>query len=174
MITATAFAIAVGAEVLLFTPYLVGERTLYFDSQIRGSFIGIDARHTLDNFARAVLEGITFSLKDSQVLLYPKHEMQRLVSIGGGAQNAVWLQMQADIFNMPVTTLEVEQGPGLRTAMLAATRLGWYADLDECVDNFVAYGDTIMPIPENVDKYQRIYEVYRKIYPQTRALCGEK
>ncbi len=52
--------IAVGAEGLLFTPYLVGERTPYFDSQIRGSFIGIDARHTLDHFARAVLEGITF------------------------------------------------------------------------------------------------------------------
>lgn len=174
MITATAFAIAVVAKVLLFTPYLVGERTLYFDSQIRGSFIGIDARHTLDHFARAVLEGITFSLKDSQALLDPKRELKRLVSVGGGAKNAVWLQMQADIFNMPVTTLEVEQGPGLGAAMLAATGLGWYADLDECVDDFVAYGNTIMPIPENVDKYQRIYEVYRKIYPQTRALCGEK
>lgn len=165
--------IAIGAEGLLFTPYLVGERTPYFDSQIRGSFIGIDARHTLDHFARAVLEGITFSLKNSQCLLDPKHELQRLVSVGGGAKNAVWLQMQADIFNMPVTTLEVEQGPGLGAAMLAATGLGWYADLDECVDNFVAYGDTIMPTPENVDKYQRIYEVYRKIYPQTRMLCGE-
>lgn len=75
--------IAVGAEGLLFTPY--------FDSQIRGSFIGIDARHTLDHFARAVLEGITFSLKDSQALLDPKHELQRLVSVGGGAKNAVWL-----------------------------------------------------------------------------------
>lgn len=82
--------------------------------------------------------------------------MKRFVSVGGGVKNAVWLQMQADIFNMPVTTLEVEQGPGLGAAMLAATRLGWYADLDECVDNFVAYGDTIMPIPENLDKYQRI------------------
>ena len=91
---------------------------------IRGSFIGIDARHTLDHFARAVLEGITFSLKDSQVLLDPKHELQRLVSVGGGAKNAVWLQMQADIFNMPVTTLEVEQGLGLGAAMLAATGLG--------------------------------------------------
>lgn len=109
-------------------------------------------------------------MKDSQEPLDPKRELKQLVSVGGGAKNAVWLQMQADIFNMPVTTLEVEQGPG--AAMLAATGLGWYADLDECVDNFVAYGDTIMPIPENVDKYQRIYEVYREIYPQTRGLCG--
>ncbi len=112
-------------------------------------------------------------MKDSQALLDPKRELKWLVSVGGGAKNAVWLQMQADIFNMPVTTLEVEQGPGLGVAMLATTGLGWYADLDECVDNFAAYGDTIMTIPENVYKYQRIYEVYRKIYPQTRALCGE-
>lgn len=164
--------IPVGAEGLLFTPYLVGERTPYFDSQIRGSFIGIDARHTLDHFVRAVLEGITFSLKDSQVLLEPKRELKRLVSVGGGAKNRAWLQMQADIFNMPVTTLEVEQGPGLGASMLAATRLGWYSDLADCVDKFVAYGDTIRPIPENVDKYRQIYEVYRKIYPQTKVLCG--
>ncbi len=53
-----------------------------------------------------------------------EYELQRLVSVGGGAKNAVWLQMQADIFNMSVTTLEVEQGPGLGAAMLAATGLG--------------------------------------------------
>lgn len=81
--------IPVGADVLLFTPYLVGERTPYFESQIRGGFIGIDARHTLDHFARAVLEGIIFSLKDSQVLLDPKRELKRLVSVGGGAKKRV-------------------------------------------------------------------------------------
>lgn len=108
--------IPVGAKGLLFTPYLVGERIPYFDSRIRGSFIGIDARHTLDHVARAVLEGITFSLKDSQVLLDPKRELKRLVSVGGGTKNQAWLQMQ-----MPVTTLMVEQGPGFGAAMLAAT-----------------------------------------------------
>lgn len=71
-----------------------------------------------------------------------------------------------------MTTLEVEQGPGLDAAILAATWLRWYKNLAECIDNFVAYGDTIMPIAESVDKYQRIYEIYRKVYPQTRGLYG--
>ncbi len=62
-------AIEPGAERLLFTPYIVGERTPHVDSQIRGSFIGIDTNHTLTHFAKAVLEGITFSLKDSQQLM---------------------------------------------------------------------------------------------------------
>lgn len=74
---------------------------------------------------------------------------------------------------MPVMALEVEQEPGLGAAMLAATGLRWHQDLAECVNNFVAYDDMIMLIPENVDKYQRIYEVYRKISPQTRGMCGE-
>lgn len=51
--------IAIGAEGLLFTSYLVGERIPYFDSQIRENFVGIDVRHTLDHFARVVLEGFT-------------------------------------------------------------------------------------------------------------------
>lgn len=67
-------------------PYLVGERTPYFDSQIRGSFIGIDTRHTLDHFARAVLEGVTFSLKVSQRLVDPNGELKRLISVVRGCK----------------------------------------------------------------------------------------
>ncbi|MDY4308152.1 FGGY-family carbohydrate kinase [Enterococcus mundtii] len=58
-----------GSNGLLFTPYIVGERTPYSDSQIRGSFIGIDTQHELKHFTRSVLEGITFSLKDSQAIM---------------------------------------------------------------------------------------------------------
>lgn len=68
----------------------MGERTPYTDSQIRGSFIGMDARHTLDNFARAVVEGITFSLNDSKILMEENANKQfaRIVSVGGGAKTA--------------------------------------------------------------------------------------
>lgn len=82
---------------LFFTSYLVGERTPYFDSQI----IGIDTRHTLDHFARAVSEGVTFSLKDSQRFVDPNGELKRLVSVVGVVKNRSWLQMKADIFVLP-------------------------------------------------------------------------
>lgn len=77
-----------GSNGLLFTPYIVGERTPYSDSQIRGSFIGIDTQHELKHFTRSVLEGITFSLKDSQEIMeeMTQQKIEKIVSVGGGAK----------------------------------------------------------------------------------------
>lgn len=162
-----------GSEGLLFTPYIVGERTPYIDSKIRGSFIGIDTRHRAKHFSRSVLEGITFSLKDSQMIMeeQAQRKFTQIISVGGGAQNSDWLQMQADIFNAEILTLSTEQGPGIGAAMLAAIGSGLYPDAATCVDSFVKYGETIHPIPENVLKYQQIYSVYRTIYAQTAPIC---
>lgn len=164
-----------GANGLLFTPYIVGERTPHVDSQIRGSFIGMDTNHTLKHFAKAVLEGITFSLKDSQALMeeVAGRTFKRIVSVGGGAKNADWLQMQADIFNAEVTCLTAEQGPGLGAAMLAAVGLDWFDSLEACAEVFVSYKESVYPIPENVEKYRQQYLLYQQVYPATKDLCHE-
>lgn len=162
-----------GSEGLFFAPYIVGERTPYADSQIRGSFIGIDTGHSLKHFARSVLEGITFSLKDSQEMMrqVAGKDFTRIISVGGGVKNPVWLQMQADIFNVSIQTLEAEQGPGLGAGMMAAVALGWYEDLVQAAQNFVAYQPAVEPIAGNVQAYQAIYQNYRKIYPATKDIC---
>jgi len=161
-----------GAEGLLFTPYIVGERTPHFDSQIRGSFIGMDTRHQLVDFTRAVLEGITFSLKDSQEIMnqYADKQLNKIVSIGGGAKNKDWLQMQADIFQTTIVTLTNEQGPALGAAMIAALGSNWFSDVQECVQTFVTYGEEYTPIKENVEKYQEIYERYKRVYPAVKGV----
>lgn len=167
--------IAPGAEGLLFTPYIVGERTPYPDSQIRGSFIGIDTKHTLQHFAKAVLEGITFSLKDSQNLMeeIAGKKFKQIVSVGGGAKNQDWLQMQADIFNAEISCLTVEEGPGLGAAMLAAVGVGWFKDLPSCAQIFVSYRKAATPNAENVVKYEKHFALYRKVYPATKGICAE-
>ena len=164
-----------GANGLLFTPYIVGERTPHVDSRVRGSFIGIDTTHTLSHFSRAVLEGITFSLKDSQQLMetIAGKTFDKIISVGGGAKNPEWLQIQADIFGTEILCLEVEEGPGLGAAMLAATGLGWFANLQESSDTFVSYKKGASPIPANVEKYQKIYETYQKVYGATKDICYE-
>lgn len=164
--------IPAGANGLLFSPYIVGERTPYVDSQIRGSFLGIDTNHTLTHFAKAVIEGITFSLKDSQLLMQnvAKKKIKQIVSIGGGAQNKDWLQIQANVFNTEVTSLVTEQGPGLGAAMLAAVGLGWFDNLEKCAEVFVDYGESVYPQPEEVKKYQEIHEIYREIYQDTKNI----
>ena len=165
--------VAAGSEGLLFTPYLVGERTPYSDSKIRGSFIGIDAQHELKHFTRSVIEGITFSLKESQEMMeqITHQKIDQIVSVGGGAKNQEWLQIQANIFNAPIITLTTEQGPGLGAAMLAAVGCGWFPDLHTCSSKFVAYKPAIYPDPQRVEIYQKIYARYRKVYKSTKEIC---
>lgn len=164
-----------GADGLLFTPYIVGERTPHVDSQIRGSFIGIDTHHTLTHFAKAVLEGITFSLKDAQVMMetVANRHFERIVSVGGGAKNADWLQMQADIFNATIVTLTVEQGPGLGAAMLAAIGVGWFANASEAAAVFVHYKDEYRPNPDHVAAYAELYTLYTQVYGATKAISHD-
>lgn len=164
-----------GSDGLIFTPYIVGERTPYFDSQIRGSFIGIDRHHELKHFARSVLEGITFSLKDSQKLMesVAGKKFKKIISVGGGAKNSNWLQMQADIFNTTIVTLKSEQGPALGAAILAAVGCGWFNSLEESINTFVSYGVQYQPEEKNVARYQEIYEIYQQIYPMTANLIGK-
>ena len=163
-------SVPVGSQGLYFTPYIVGERTPHIDSQVRGTFIGIDTNHTRDHFTRAVLEGITFSLKDSQLLMEEKagKTFKKIISVGGGAKNREWLQMQADIFDASIVTMETEQGPAMGAAMIAAVGVSWFADLKICAQEVVSYKEEIHSIPENVEKYEVCYRKYREIYPATK------
>jgi len=163
--------IAPGADGLLFTPYLVGERTPHADSVIRASFIGMDGAHTRAHFARAVMEGITFSLNESVDLFRQAGKtVDTIVSIGGGAKNPVWLQMQADIFNAEVVALENEQGPGLGAAMLAAAGCGWFPSLDACAEAFVKRSTSYRPDPARAARYAELFQVYKQVYGATKGL----
>ncbi|CAM3644023.1 xylulokinase [Marinicrinis lubricantis] len=163
--------IPAGSNGLLFTPYLVGERTPHADSVIRGSFIGMDATHTLDHFGRAVMEGITFSLNESVELFREGgKKVEQIVSIGGGAKNATWLQMQADVFGAEVLRLKSEQGPGMGAAMIAAVGCGWFSDFSECADKFVEVDEVISPRQDQVKVYQELFAIYKQVYSQTKPL----
>ncbi|GIP15791.1 xylulose kinase [Paenibacillus montaniterrae] len=160
-----------GSNGLLFTPYLVGERTPHADPNIRASFIGVDGTHERIHFARAVMEGITFSLNESvDMFRQAGKTVDKVVSIGGGAQNPAWLQMQADIFNATVVSLENEQGPGLGAAMLAAYGCGWFESLEACADQFVKHADSYEPNPQAVETYASLFRVYQQVYAQTKTM----
>ncbi|WP_323702827.1 xylulokinase [Mammaliicoccus sp. Dog046] len=162
-----------GSEGLLFTPYIVGERSPHYDSQIRGSFIGIDTHHELKHFSRAVLEGITFSLKDSQVIYNQLNDdhIDRLISVGGGSKNPDWMQIQADIFNKNIIRLEVEQGPGLGACMIAAIGQGWFVSADEAIEEWVNYKSAVFtPNQKAVEHYERVYSIWKTAYAQTKNM----
>lgn len=160
-----------GSNGLLFTPYLVGERTPYADPNIRASFVGVDGTHERIHFARAVMEGITFSLNESVDMFRQAGKVvDKVVSIGGGAQNPVWLQMQADIFNATVVSLENEQGPGLGAAMLAAYGCGWFPTLEACAEKVVKHAESYEPNAEAVETYAGLFRVYQQVYLATKSI----
>lgn len=160
-----------GANGLLFTPYLSGERTPHADANIRGSFIGIDRSHRKADFARAVVEGITFSLNESmQIFRESGQSLHRVISIGGGAKSDTWLQMQADIFDATIVKLKNSQSPGIGAAMLAAQGCHWFASLEECAEVFVEIDKVIEPRPQETGRYHERFEIYRDVYKNTRDL----
>ena len=163
-----------GANGLLFAPYLAGERTPHGDAYIRGSFIGISGQHKKADFARAVIEGITYSLYDSiKIMREAGHEINSITSIGGGAKSKFWLQLQADVFNMKVKKLKHEEGPSMGAAMLAAYGLGWFESVADCVETFIKVEEVFKPNAENHKRYEQFHNVYQRVYKQTKELTKE-
>ncbi|GEN87787.1 xylulokinase [Oceanobacillus sp. FSL W8-0428] len=163
--------VPVGANGLLFTPYIAGERTPHVDASIRGSFIGMDSSHKRKHFTRAVMEGITFSLNESlEIFRENGKSVDTVISIGGGAKSTMWLQMQADIFNTTVIKPGSEQGPGMGAAMLAAYGSGWFETLPECASVFLKDAQTVEPIRENVEKYKELFTLYKSVYASTKQI----
>lgn len=160
-----------GAKGLLFTPYIVGERTPHADADIRGSFIGAHSGHTIGDFTRAVIEGITFSLNETvEVFRNNGKKIDKVISIGGGAKSELWLQLQADIFNAEVVKLKSEQGPGMGAAMLAAFGLGWFPSLKACAGQFVEESAYFKPDREKAETYKELFKLYQTVYHQTKEL----
>ncbi|HEX6560102.1 MAG TPA: xylulokinase [Longimicrobiales bacterium] len=127
-----AAGIAIGAEGVTFLPYLQGERTPHRDASARGAFVGLSLAHTRAHMTRAVLEGVCFALRDSLVILQelglsPSH----LLLTGGGARSPFVRKLQADVYGLPVTTVNREEGPAYGAALLAAVGAGAFADLGE-------------------------------------------
>lgn len=160
-----------GANGLLYTPFLLGERTPHNDASIRGSFIGLDANTNIADMKRAVIEGITFSLNESiQIMRENGKNIERIVSIGGGANNSQWLQIQADVFDAKIITRTEEQGPAYGAAMIAAMGEEWFDDFSIISEAWIKYGETFSPITENKERYKKLFDLYRKVYVNTKEL----
>lgn len=163
----------IGSNGLLFAPYLSGERTPHGDSNIRGSFIGLSGLHTRGDMARAVIEGITFSLFETICFMRAQgKEISEIVAIGGGAKNDFWLQLQADVFNAKIHKLKYEEGPCMGAAILAINGLKWYDNIESIVENFISFEQTFEPNLDNHKQYTQYFQVYKKVYTQTHTLTA--
>ena len=157
--------IAPGSERLLFLPYLCGERTPYADPYARGAFIGLEPRHNKKHMARAVLEGVSFGLRDSlEIMRSLKIPVKQIRVTGGGAGSKLWLQMLADIFGQEVVTVKLTEGGALGAALLAGKSAGVYKDLSGICKKLIRAGKSYKPDKKKALLYNGYYELYKKTY----------
>jgi xylulokinase len=160
-----AAAVPPGSEGLIFLPYLNGERTPHRDPLARGGFIGLTARHGRGHLVRAVMEGVTYSLRDGlEIMRGMGLDVGEVRVTGGGARSPLWRQMQADVFGTPITRMRAEEGPAYGAALLAGVGAGIYADTAAAVDSTVATAGTVEPDPAAVRAYDAGYAIYRTLY----------
>lgn len=159
----------IGCNRLLYLPYLMGERTPHLDPDCRGVFFGLSAMHTKRDLLRAVMEGVTFSQRDSvEILRGMGVTINEMLACGGGGTSPLWRQMLADVYNCPVKTVQSSEGPALGAAILAGVGAGLYPSVQEACDRLIKKNPAQGPIPENVPKYEKLYQVYTSLYPALR------
>ncbi len=155
----------IGAERLLYLPYLMGERTPHLDPMARGAFVGLSAVHTRAHMIRAVMEGVRYSLFHCVEILPGMHALPDEMQIcGGGGKSAFWRQMLADAFGMPVVRAASDEGPALGVAILAMVGAGMYPDVRTACDSVIAERDRTLPDAAAHAEYRKYYEIYTSLY----------
>ena len=173
-LTVPAEEIAPGSDGLMFHPYLNGELTPYNDPELKGSYTGISALHTTAHFTRATLEGVAFSLRDClETLKEMQVEMTRVRIIGGGAKGLLWRQIVADVLNLKLQKVKVDDS-SFGTAMLAAVGIGWFESYAAAAECCVEIDSVSEPIPENAAVYDKLFARYKAIHDALAPIYREK
>jgi len=164
--------IPIGSEGLVFLPYLYGERTPHMDSCARGAFIGLAAHHTRGHMARAVMEGVSFAIRQSlEICEAVGQKADTLIVSGGGMESVVWRQMMTNIIARPLRKSLAHEQAGIGAAMLAGVGLKRYAPGKDIAANFAVaqqqaaqYDAPIEPDAAQVAFYQVRYEQFIELY----------
>jgi xylulokinase len=155
----------IGADRLIYLPYLMGERTPLLDSDARGVFFGLSAMHTREHMARAVMEGVSYSLLDCLSLIRGMGvEIREMALCGGGARSELWRQMLTDLYALPLCVRESSEGAVLGAAILGGCAAGVYASVEEGCARAVRSKDVTAVNAEAHGQYMRVYEIYNGLY----------
>jgi xylulokinase len=163
--------IPAGCQGLLWTPYLMGERTPHLDPDARAALVGLTASHTRAHVIRAILEGVAFSLRDTFTLFDEmKVGVSRIRLGGGGARSPLWRQIQADVYGHEVEIVEAEEGAAYGAAILAGVGARMWKSVDEACAAVVRVAKTVKPQPAAVGVMNASYDAFRRVYPATKRI----
>ena len=152
-----------GSNGLMFHPYLRGERSPYWDPHLRGNFIGIHARHTIHDFAQAVLEGVAYSLRDCLDVVKSLGEpIKKLHLLGGGAKSRLWRQVLCNVLGEPLIKPVIESA-AFGSALLAGIGVGVFKDWEHAVAVCTQTQTQLKPDPQTQGLYDSYFDIYRDV-----------
>ena len=164
-LNAEAMAIAPGADGVTFLPYLQGERTPHRDASARGAILGLSLAHSRAHVTRAVIEGVCFALRDSITILRELGvDTSHMLLTGGGARVPFLRRLQAEVFGLPVSTVNREEGPAYGAALLAAVGAGAFRDLSAAAASTLTRAPVEIPAPGSHAAYEEPYRRFRESF----------
>ncbi len=156
---------------ILVLPHFAGAATPYMDPGSRGAIIGLSVENTEKQIYAACMEGVCYEMRlNIDRLRDAGVEVNALRATGGGARSSAWMQMKADMLNIPITALRSEEAGAAGSAMLVGVACGVFKDLREAADVLVATADTYYPRADVHAKYEPYYSKYVKLYDAIRPL----
>jgi len=160
-----------GPTDLLLLPHFAGSGPPYKDADSLGALLGLTARTTRGEVVLAILEGITYELRQNiDTMAAAGVAIAELRAVGGGARSARWAQLKADITGLPVLRPRMEEAGCMAAAILAGTATGVYASVFEAARTLIQIQDRFEPDPARHEAYTERYELYRRVYPAVREL----
>ena len=174
VLTEMAEKVPIGSDGLVVLDYFQGNRSPHTDPLARGVIWGLSLGHTPGHIFRAIIEGICFGTESIFRAMRGHGFEPRLNVVSGGPANSeLWMQMHADVSNVPIGFTKVSEGPVLGSAMLAAVGAGIYPDIQTAAKNMVHTERTIEPDQGRHEEYMFYMDRYLETYPQMRESMQE-
>lgn len=162
-----------GADGLLFFPYMMGERTMG-SANSRGCYIGMNLGTKMGHLVRALLEGIAFEHRRTlDVFEANGATIDRIYHAGGGAKGELWNQIKADIYGIPVYTLQMDEGGVIGAALLGGTAAGLFRNTEEAADLVMRVKKEYAPNPLNKKRYDSLYQVFCQTHDLLQQPFGD-
>ena len=161
-----------GANGVMFLPYLIGERSPWWDAAAKGAFLGLSKDSTHADMLRAVMEGVTFHLTLILNVLRQNRDFDSLRIIGGGAKEPIWRQMMADVMGLKIRKLNLlEEGCSLGAAVVAGIGAGVFADAS-AIEKFIREDGEAVPDPAMTALYAPMVERFAEAYTRLQGFFG--
>lgn len=156
---------------LLALPYFAGAATPYMDSGAQGAIVGLTLAHTQRDIYWAIMEGICYEMRlNIERLAVAGIQLNSLRATGGGANSRIWMQMKADVLNLPITSLDQKEAGTAGSAMLTGVALNVFRDLAHAAQVMVIPRETYAPRADAHANYTACFERYKRLYEAVRPL----